>query len=556
MYDIITKEGKEQKMDFGERLNREEERIEDKDIIYIKQELKAMQHNYEEKKKKISNLNYEEFEQRLEQDLKKIIKGPTNIAKGTRSDLCLFKTLKYLKENPNELLEMIDINRIEEFLKSEDYYVYTPDIRKNVKTILQDLIPMYLSEQRKSKREELINGGLKNNIEERKKFLNYCKNFSSKYRQQFHSNMMQYYKYEISKAITLLDDMGVLEKNTENNNRRLKFLDLEELQIDYKREKGKQTKVQYVTDLTNPLAIKNLKLKDLTMMNSFYMNRVEKSVHQNQQVRYIINKLNLQSNIENGKTIDIDDSKIRNLLVQYNFLQNIARYDIINEANKLEETNQNINSVNNLKEEHQNKIVEQYEKIKQDYEEEYNQFYKDSNFVKDLNKSMLDAADIENLYKQKDYAIHSALMELLDDDTNYNWGISSQYDKEDNMVVISVDLPGFNQNVSLHVRKSKLLTLIKKYKNTEKLPIYKGKEDFQVQINGKKGWYTTQILLPLPKKQKDAFNKRIANEPEKLNHKLVEHLDCIINGKILKREEKEINIATGEITDVESNKEK
>ena len=87
-------------------------------------------------------------------------------------------------------------------------------------------------------------------------------------------------------------------------------------------------------------------------------------------------------------------------------------------------------------------------------------------------------------YQLKDNILISLLFNLFNNNiASKNWGLSLENSgkspKDQDKVLLAIDMPGFNMPIRLHVKREALLKdFLKANQNTTRIPLYQGEDDF------------------------------------------------------------------------------
>ena len=301
-----------------------------------------------------------------------------------------------------------------------------------------------------------------------------------------------------------------------------------------------------VEDIFDEEFLKKLNLEELSMLCAFWLNRLSKEVESINEALFFIKELDLwnkikdaESNKETGNIdVDIDKNKLQNVYSKMAFLKMFinmiytkaikkGKFTIIKEDTDLGERR-----LKKIECEH---IFEEwYEEISEEYEEYFRKMLPDSkNSLKDdcEQYTIMENAR-KNVYGLKDSNIIGILSNLYASSSIKNWGIALEdgtYSKSTKFFLIIIDIQGFNMPIRVHISKKLLLDFIKENQGDTKVPLYMGKEDFD--IYGKN--MGTQALIPIKKtKEKEIEEYSKDMERDISVKRFLEHLKylCGIGG--------------------------
>ena len=143
-----------------------------------------------------------------------------------------------------------------------------------------------------------------------------------------------------------------------------------------------------------------------------------------------------------------------------------------------------------------------------------------------------------------------------------NWGyIPERYPKGLNSIeagrryiLVGIDFPRYNMPVRLHIDRERLANLVKIGLGSNKIPVYKGHEDFErVKLDGRRRYMGTQILMPIQKEQRKALEEAVNKQTDNPNYKLIAHLNWLaypnrIPEHLKNQPEREVDLETGLIS--------
>ena len=381
------------------------------------------------------------------------------------------------------------------------------------------------------------------------------------------------YIKRLARMINFLDKFGELERCNELNNDRLGRMGLQkELGFTYSEEGKNDYKITNVIDLKNEKSLEKLSLNELTVLISFYLNRLEKLTESIEKTVFIIEKRNLFGRFFKGEDISkkISNGNIVLHLTQYKYLTEygerlIKRYiddsDYFNKSGKTSV----IYSLSDIL-----KYMEEQE------EKEYSFFSRqnDNSLRVKLKKDVEDMQDLitlrHNLYVYKDRFMEIMMYHLLMNSKDINWGYVEEKSRLNNgrnsiqngsiNVLIQADIRGFNNPIMLHYNLDRLRVFMRNFNGSKSIPVYQGEDDFSIRGNGNSRVYMSNFLLmPLQNSKSKKFLKKAKEFSENsAYYKYIKHLAWISSPKsipehLLKNGElrkQEVDLDTGEIKDV------
>lgn len=452
----------------------------------------------------------------------------------TRSDLYLFKTIENMLKNPDIINTIVSTHNMKEYLEPDSkYFVYTSDMNENYKLLLKDIFSTfskYIPEDIKIK--------LKNNtLNTSQKMLlqsDICKFIKNFYDEKYDSLIKDGYVKRIVNTSTVLDLTGMLPRNNNSNNSRLRNLNLTFLGFKYEDE-DKNAKKQKVciTDLMQPEFLKQFSVDELIAMSAFYSNRLAKAVYYYNECLYVLYKTDLiKKVIENPNySLTLTDEELANILTQYKFLQKTSNKFISYKEKRKEPFNDDGKKV--IFSELNNPIIK--ESIS-NYSDLYSNEFKSSipnyrnNYIHDLNESIILSSSTSFVYNMKNNSIESLLTMLIDKKKEINWGIilEDNYNVKSNNILIGVDIKEFNMPIKLHFPKEQIQNFLLNYTGKCVIPVYQGHND--MNVNSK--YHSTQVLLKLSKEQRkllrEESNSISSNDPK---YKFVQHIQWMSHPK-------------------------
>ena len=499
--------------------------------------------------------------------------------KPIKSDVCFQKTLEYIQENPNSIVEVLNITSGKEFMQATLNKPLDYHLQENVRQCVRSIARPIIQEWPKEKRLPLLKEQLSKS--ETEKLANQIYQISKSLNEKMKKNIHQEYVDKICAIAEFLWDYGSLGKSNERNTQTLKNMGLEILSFSTEKQNNKKVAIE---DLCEEEFVGKLSEEELTALSTFLTNRFVKVVEQIFDYTYVLKKLGILQKIENSEPYVLEEEAIQKLLFQVNFLKKVVgknyrqidknvKQNIELQIQKGEEQDESetgllIQELDLQETFHRVNLEElNIEPYKEQYEEEYNTYYRkkmptiENDFDSDFRDVIGTQITKNNIYDVKDASITALILYLLREGNDLNWGYIPEKMKEtfsmhsnQKYILIGIDFQGYNFPIRLHVKKEEIKEAIKQWKQSERIPIYEGFEDMIVE--GK--YISTQVLMPFQKHQKK-FLRTMAKQVKETdeNPNFIKHLAWMTDPQIyplfvLKRNvnskfRREINLETGEV---------
>lgn len=388
----------------------------------------------------------------------------------------------------------------------------------------------------------------------------------------FDQELKKDYIESIETMILTLQSLGVTQKYIATNNRLMsESLNIPEFEIT-----PEEFIDTYVHGKNSTSTLSHLDIPTLSALNSFWVNRVTKELSSFSNAFFITNDLNLWDKIRTAPKKQIHPSKVSyddndDVFVETKYEVPISEEELSAVLEKIkfleEETSYYFilasSATENIKDLSENEIVDPYTgtiqkrksavyrdlsqeaqildaQIGKDY---HDYFSKVNNGVlsKSNNDFLLDfhlystCANItHNSYLIKDNIMISQLSNLFNNPSvSKNWGLSEDVRKKGfnhDMLLISIDMPGLNMPLRLHIRRELLEDFLRANQNTTRMPLYHGAQDFYKGSTKNSGYIPCPVLLPVStekKKKVAALAKRIDETHPKYG--FIEHINFIEN---------------------------
>ena len=548
------------------------ERINDREIKNFYLQMDSLQRYIKKLKEENKNLTVKDVKDRIYSDIYDVHilikdKNGEKILESGKSDFFCLKTIKYIQQNPNKLLEVFEKiaqkkGQWEE--EPNDFYEYNENIEDNIINILHYI--MYYNQCNNGENGETMLQEQRKNVKAQFEII--CKHILEE--TDLEEKIKSSYILRLSKMIAFLDKIGDLQVYNDLNNKRLDRMGLKDiLGFEYKSDNSNECKMNYILELKNPKSLQKLDINQLVVLISFYLNRIEKTTESIEKVLFTLEKRGLLYKFFEGKDVKdkITDENVRFHIAQFKFLADMSD-DILQKYIKKFRDKKTV-----WLEYDKNKITDLIEKR---YINEYKEFSKrnektlPANLVKEVQELQAFVSSKNNLYFYKDKFMDIMMYNLLTDSKNINWGYVPEYYKFPNKknsiqnksrnILIKADIRGLNNPVSLHYDLEKIRNVIKNYRRDSKFPVYKGEEDFSIEGKDKSKLYMSNfILMPIHSSRVKKLKKFSTNVKEKSPYyKYIKHLVWISSPKSIPEhlknnpdnEEKYVDLVTGNMESI------
>ena len=220
---MIKKETIKSKFDNAKR------KVSDTNVVYANSNIEYLIKLIKRKKKENPDLSIPVIISEIEKLYTQIAFNTGDNSKiVTRSDFCLLRTLTHIQNHPELILQIIDTSDRSLLISKKEYFRYTPNINDSVKEVMQDACSNIMSQYNISTKVRFIKGEL--SVTERIAMQQAIMNMITTYQKELEKHLKSSYTSNITSIAQVLDETGCFEKSTERYNRRLRMLDLEELQ--------------------------------------------------------------------------------------------------------------------------------------------------------------------------------------------------------------------------------------------------------------------------------------------------------------------------------------
>lgn len=412
--------------------------------------------------------------------------------------------------NPESIWELYDNYEKKEELFSMPYLRYTTDKKENHTMFLKDMLLGVL------KRNNLTLETVKNISAETKKQLAqmHAEEYKKRAKQVWEKWHKEMYINGIRKEIETLELLNGLDQNRKKHNENMKKVELECLQVD--------NDVPNIDKDGNILGVdlEKCTIFQLEALLSFWSNRVEKVKEEIGMGLFIINELGRMNQSKQSYSEVLTEENIKKAWKNYQIISKICNLE--NEKMHKEKIAKKNGSVELI----DGKIVyvEHYRK--------YESVYCGLPGNKDVHweETMCAFSNVNSNFREMEYLKKTRLIEdiiIQSARQKINWGVMEERGeiKLRKMVLIGVDVPGFNMPLRLHYPLEELKKVMKDYLGLEEVPLYIGSKDFYINERN----VGTQLLFPITSKQSDAIKKiaKSKNKRTKDTDNWIKHIACM-----------------------------
>ena len=464
----------------------------------------------------------------------------------TRNDYCELKSIKYIMENINEFWNYIygldkDHKRI--LTKSAKYYVYQGNVRVDSYSVARDLYSKCSTKFSSDEADKFINGTLseKDILNIKKRTLNFLKINYPAYRKRLIDDRVKV----IINGARFLDRYGYMDYYINANNNRARRLNMPYLETNTRTSK-KEKPFTCVSDYYDSDILSLLPEEELSALSLFMINRVEKVKSK------VIKALTMITFLSNETKNNIDNIQWINIknISRDEIVEAAARYKMLNNYLKEQrhtiskEYNDNSNDLgyinnNNLSYREVNLAEGIDEQFVNDYNDEYNRYDGDNMLYEDLIR-LIHSDNFQIFYDYKDSLIDILLNSVISARININWGIVPNdelgFIDDNNQVILSFDLPGYNAPISCHANLDRVIKTIVNLTGDSIIPLYLGSEQLVYEENFTNKYYSTYIPFKLSREQKDAVKEDSMNSENSIA-KHIAMMQNVLSTAKLKREE-------------------
>lgn len=464
----------------------------------------------------------------------------------TASDYCEVKTIKYIVENIDAFWSFIyglDKGQRRILTKPAAYYAYHGNTMEDIYSAARDLYSTCGIRFSREEADKFINGTLteKEILSIKRRTLNYLKPNYPLCRKKIIDSRVRI----IINGAKFLDRYGYMEYYINANNNRARRLNMPYLQTNTRTSK-KEKPFTCVSDYYDSDILSSLPDEELSALSLFMINRVEKVKSK------VIKALAMITFLSNKTKNDIDDARVINVndIPRDEIVEAITRYRVLNgylkeQRQVLKEENKNNNKdagyVNNssLGVREANIASGISQEFLDGYNGEYNRYDKDNMLYEDLVR-LVSADNFQIFYEYKDSLIDILLNSVISARININWGIQPSdefgFVDENNQIILSFDLPGYNAPISCHANLDKVIKTIVNLTGDSIIPLYLGGGQLVYESNFTDRHYSTYIPFKLSREQKEALKTDSMNGTNSIA-KHIAMMQNVLSTAKLKREE-------------------
>lgn len=255
--------------------------------------------------------------------------------------------------------------------------------------------------------------------------------------------------------------------------------------------------------------LNKLSEEELAVLNIFWGNKKAKEINNINLAYSIIRSLGLYKKIVNDEMGEIYDSTIEIVVQKSFFQQELVKIYWEEAKDKKDES-----------------ISEDMKTFLKEHEDIYKRTF-GGNIFNDFYYEYQNLIQKNNAYILKGNIANTEIVRLLNSKTIKNWGVMEDAGKDNEKLLIGIDLKGFNMPIRVHLEKDNLQSTLYSAGHNTILPEYKGNDDFS-----KGNWIMkSHLIVPINKKYKEALKKATNNIELEEYSNTVEHLMYLANGK-------------------------
>ena len=454
----------------------------------------------------------------------------------------MYNSYKQLYYNIEEVIEIYEKVKDEKLPKK---FKITKSVKNNKENVVREILNNYrkitddISEDDKRVVIEYINSlqfrqFLKEEIDEEElKQIKYMSNFIGNERKNFinffkeqkdfiEENTRKAYVQSIIVIANILDQFRLLSQYQQDYKAELEEIELGELGYEVQ---GTEKELG-IKEIFKEENLSKLPIKTLMALSAFWCNRLTKEMEKINNAKFICRDLDLVNNMVTFRIEETDpkESLVNNAIIERE-IEKLAFLNII--ADKI------INKI-----EREAKIKGRSEEIDigfyikeetAEYQDEYLEYFNKSlpncnNILGDDMEQIIVAKNIiNNLYKGKGAINFALLEEALINEKILNWGYMQDEDNE-KFVLMGFDIEKLSGPLFLHMPLKEMKDFLGRNKLENKIPIYQGKEDFE--INGKT--ISRKLLMPIDDGKIKKLQEFKINKPEEIDKfHFIEHCKYI-----------------------------
>lgn len=386
----------------------------------------------------------------------------------------------------------------------------------------------------------------------------------------FSHELKKDYIESIKSTVGILHDLGVTDKYISINNRILtKEQGIPELEIT-------SEEFENIYGMQAESSLKNLNIPELSVLNSFWINRMTKELSSFSEAFFITNDLDLWDKIrtapksiqplsnlssedpdeifeetkidvpiseealtalrEKMKFLEAETSFYFNLVSNNTPISELAEHDIVNPSTG--RTQRRKTAV-------YRDLTVEATALEEQIGSDYNSYFSrvnngvlaqsENDFLLDFNLYCTSANITHNSYTIKDNIMISQLSNLYTNQGfSKNWGLTAENRRRGfnrDKLLISIDVPGLNMPLRLHMRRELLEDFLKANQNSTRIPLYQGEHDFDKRNTKNSSFIPTPVLLPINEQKKKKILALAKSIPETHpKYKFIQHLAFLANG--------------------------
>lgn len=346
--------------------------------------------------------------------------------------------------------------------------------------------------------------------------------------QEHSANAMQNVKSSCISSITecvgFLDKFGFLKQYVDLSNKEYFNMGIQDMKYSYNE----------VLEALSEENLRKLNTESLIMLSSFWLNRTSKIVKELNSALYIVvcPELFIHSSTESSENnndakitsvFSVSQEDINNVILKMQVIHKMflnlygqcdkARAQQMHQGKSLESTASSFSTSSTFDiQKSANRIITYYG---DEYKRYFQQLFPNSenNLADDFMFSNICENANFNLYRLKNFQIQSLLTCLLNNSPSIveNYGYIPEDNKDirqQRVVLIGVDMKGFNMPLRLHIDKEMLLDVLRDVQDGKTLfPIYQGYKDFK--SSGNKVSMATHIYVPLSPEKEAILQKNV-----------------------------------------------
>ena len=457
----------------------------------------------------------------------------------------MYNSYKQLYYNIEEVIEIYEKVKDEKLPKK---FKITKSVKNNKENVVREILNNYreitddISEDDKRLVIEYINSlqfrqFLKEEIDEEElKQIKYMSNFIGNERKNFinffkeqkdsvEENTKKAYVQSIIVIANILDQFRLLSQYQQDYKAELEEIELGELGYEVQ---GTEKELG-IKEIFKEENLSKLPIKTLMALSAFWCNRLTKEMEKINNAKFICRDLDLVNNMVKFRIEETDSKEllanndvIEREIEKLSFL-NIITDKIINKIERDIKINGRSEEIDI-----ESYIKEESAEYQDEYLEYFNKTLPNCNNIlgDDIEQIIVAKNIINNLYKGKGAINFALLEEALITEKILNWGYIQDEDNE-KFVLIGFDVENLSGPLFLHMPLKEIKDFLERNKLENKIPIYQGKEDFEV--NGKT--ISRKLLMPIDNGKIKKLQEFKINQLEEIDKfHFIEHCKYIASG--------------------------